>query len=162
MKRLVVIRHAKSSWANAMLDDFDRPLNDRGKKDAPLMAKKLKDKKIIPDLILTSPAKRAKSTAKRFAKVLELDAKKIKKEPKLYLASETAIQKMVRDMDDKLNTVFVVGHNPGLTHFVNYVSNLEIDNIPTTGVVVMDISSWKKLGKEKAKAIFFDYPSNQK
>lgn len=162
MKRLVIIRHAKSSWANAMLDDFDRPLNERGKKDAPLMAKKLKDRKVQPDLFITSPAKRAKSTAKRFAAIFEIDKKLIKKEPKLYLASESTILKLAKDIDEKYNVVFMFGHNPGLTHFVNYVSNLEIDNIPTTGVVVMEVSAWKKLGKEKARAIYFDYPSNVK
>ena len=162
LKRLVIIRHAKSSWANALLDDFDRPLNERGKKDAPLMAKKLKEKKVNPDIIITSPAKRALSTAKKFAKVFELEKKKIKKEPKLYHAAENIILKICKELDDKHEVVFIVGHNPGLTHFVNYASNLEIDNIPTTGVTIMEVSNWNKLGKEKAKAIYFDYPGNIK
>jgi|SRR5688572_4897435 len=162
MKRLVIIRHAKSSWANALLDDFDRPLNERGKADAPMMARQLLDKKLTPDQVITSPAKRAHATAKRFAKVFEISKKEIQKEPKLYHASENSILKICRDIPDELNCVFVVGHNPGLTYFVNYVSNLEIDNIPTAGVVVMEISDWKKLGKEKARAIFFDYPANVK
>ncbi len=162
MKRLVIIRHAKSSWANALLEDFDRPLNDRGKKDAPMMAKRLKEKKISPDLFITSPAKRANSTAKRFAKVFEFDKKNIKKEPKLYHASESMILKIAREFNDKLQVVFLFGHNPGLTNFVNYASNLEIDNIPTSGITVLEVSTWKKLGKEKAKAVYFDYPGNVK
>jgi phosphohistidine phosphatase len=162
VKRLVIIRHAKSSWANALVEDFDRPLNERGKKDAPLMAKRLKEKKVLPDLMITSPAKRALSTAKKFAKVFDVDKSSIKKEPKLYHASENILLKTAKDINEKLNTVFLVGHNPGLTEFVNITSNLEIDNIPTTGVVVLEISQWSKFGKEKAKAVYFDYPGNIK
>ncbi len=162
LKRLVIIRHAKSSWANALLDDFDRPLNERGKTDAPLMAKKLKEKKVVPELIITSPAKRANATAKRFAKVFDLNKKHIWKEPKLYLATETTLLKIAKQIDEKYNVVFMVGHNPGITNFVNYSSNLEIDNVPTCGVTVLEVSSWNKLGKEKAKAVYFDYPSNVK
>jgi phosphohistidine phosphatase len=162
VKRLVIIRHAKSSWANALLEDFDRPLNERGKKDAPLMAKKLKDKKVVPDILITSPAKRALSTCKKFAKVFDINKKNIWKEPKLYLASENTMLKIAKELDDKYEVVFMFGHNPGLTNFVNYCSNLEIDNIPTTGVTVLEISSWKKIGKEKAKAVYFDYPANLK
>lgn len=162
MKRLVIIRHSKSSWGNALLEDFDRPLNDRGKTDAPLMAKILKDKKINPDVWITSPAKRALSTAKKFAKVYGFDKKNIHKEPKLYHASESVIIKIAKELDENYNVAFLFGHNPGLTNMVNYASNLEIDNIPTTGIVILEISSWKKLGKEKAKAIYFDYPGNQK
>jgi phosphohistidine phosphatase len=162
VKRLVIIRHAKSSWGNALLEDFDRPLNERGKKDAPLMAKRFKEKKILPDLMITSPAKRANSTCKKFAKIFEVDKKNIWKEPKLYHASENVILKLTKEIDEQNNVVFIFGHNPGLTNFVNYASNLEIDNIPTTGIVVLEVSNWKKLGKEKAKAVYFDYPSNIK
>jgi phosphohistidine phosphatase len=162
VKRLVIIRHAKSSWSNALIEDFDRPLNERGKKDAPLMAKRLKEKKIIPDLLITSPAKRANSTCKKFAKVFNVDKKKIRKDPKLYHASESVILKIAKELDEKFNVVFIVGHNPGLTEFVNIASNLEIDNIPTAGVTVLEISSWKKFGKEKSKAVYFDYPANEK
>lgn len=162
MKRLVIIRHAKSSWGNALLEDFDRPLNERGKKDAPLMAKRLKEKKVLPDVMITSPAKRANSTCKKFAKIFEVDKKNIWKEPKLYHASENVILKLAKEIDEKYNVVFIFGHNPGLTNFVNYTSNLEIDNIPTCGIAVLEVSNWKKLGKEKAKAVYFDYPSNIK
>ncbi len=162
VKRLVIIRHAKSSWSNALLEDFDRPLNERGKKDAPIMAKRLKEKKITPDLLITSPAKRAISTCKKFAKVFDIEKKLIHKEPKLYHASESTLLKIAKEIDDKYKVVFMFGHNPGLTEFVNIASNLEIDNIPTTGVTVLEISSWKKFGKEKSRAIYFDYPSNVK
>jgi phosphohistidine phosphatase len=162
VKKLVVIRHAKSSWSNALLEDFDRPLNERGKKDAPLMAKRLKEKKVVPDLLVTSPAKRANSTCKKFAKVFDIDKKKIVKNPKLYHASDNIILKTVKDFDEKHNVIFIFGHNPGFTDFVNIASNLEIDNIPTCGVTVLEISSWKKFGKEKSKAVYFDYPANVK
>lgn len=160
MKHLVIIRHSKSSWANALLDDFDRPLNARGKKDAPMMAQRLGEKKMNPDLLITSPAKRAYSTSKKFAEFFDVEKNKIIKEPKLYHASEKMLLKISHDLDDTYNVVFLFGHNPGLTNFVNDSSNLEIDNIPTTGVVMLEISSWKKFGKERAKAIYFDYPGN--
>ena len=161
MKHLVIIRHAKSSWGNALLEDFDRPLNDRGKRDAPIMAKRLLEKKLSPDLLITSPAKRAVATCNEFAEVFDVEKNKIKKEPQLYHASESTILKIVNNLDDTYNVVFLFGHNPGLTDFVNDISNLVIGNIPTTGIVVLEISSWKKLGKEKAKAICFDYPGNE-
>lgn len=160
MKTLIIVRHAKSSWGNSGLDDFDRPLNERGKKDAPEMAKRLKKTGILPDLWLSSPAKRAISTARKFAKEFNTDPKQIEKVKKLYHAYEFQIQEIVQAIPKKTNVAILFGHNPGLTFFVNEISNLRTDNIPTCGVVILEISSWDKIGKEDAKLVHFDYPKN--
>jgi phosphohistidine phosphatase len=165
MKTLFVVRHAKSSWDNADQSDFDRPLNERGKRDAPRMGKRLKEKEIHPDLILSSPAKRALSTSKKIAAILKFDKDKIKKYEKLYHADEDGILSVLRNQKDKHETVMIFGHNPGLTDFVNALMNdsQDIENIPTCGIVAfkLDISSWKDLTWGKGKFLFFDYPKSK-
>jgi phosphohistidine phosphatase len=165
MKTLYIVRHAKSSWANPSQDDFDRPLNDRGKRDAPDMAKRLKEKKIKADVILSSPARRALSTAKRFAGELNFPKDKIKTKEKLYHAHEDTILEAIKGIKDKHNVAIVVGHNPGLTDFVNSFQKEEfdIDNLPTCAVVAFEIAidSWKDAAWGKGKIVFFDYPKNK-
>ncbi len=112
MKRLYLIRHAKSSWDDPSLDDFDRPLSKRGKHDAPLMGKLLKQKNIIPDLILSSPAKRAKKTAKKIAK--ELGKANIVYLDELYDASSQDLLADIKKISDTYTTVFLIAHNPRL------------------------------------------------
>jgi phosphohistidine phosphatase len=166
MKTLYIVRHAKSSWANPSQDDFERPLNDRGKNDAPRMGKRLKEKEVHPDLIVSSSAKRAYSTAKRIAKVLNYPKEKIKALKSLYHADEESMLAVIQDIKDKHNVVMLFGHNPGLTEFVNSFQNIEldIDNIPTCGVIAfqLNIDSWKDASWGKGKMLFFDYPKNQK
>ena len=162
MKTLYVIRHAKSSWADPGANDFERRLNDRGKRDAPQMAKRLKEKDIHPDLLLSSPAKRAISTATRFAEVLKYSKDKIKSVSALYHADEDAILSVIQDVKKKHEIIMIFGHNPGLTDFVNAISSVEIniDNIPTCGVVALSlpVNSWKDVKLKSAKLLFFDYP----
>lgn len=165
MKTLYIIRHAKSSWEDPDKDDFDRPLNDRGKRDAPRMGKRLKEKGITPDLMLTSPAKRAFSTARRIGKVLKYSKDNIKMDKKLYHADEETILSVVRDLKDRHEVVMVFGHNPGLTDFINsfQTGELDIDNLPTCGIVAfeLDIRSWKDAAWGKGKISFFDYPKSR-
>ena len=162
MKTLYIIRHAKSSWADANQPDFERGLNERGKKDAPRMGKRLKEKSIHPDLILCSSAKRAYSTAKRIAKILNYPKEKIKEDRTLYHAGEDTILSVIQELKDKHQTVLLFGHNPGLTDFVNTLMNEEgnIDNIPTCGVVAfkLQVDSWKDVCWGCGKMMFFDYP----
>ncbi len=164
MKTLYVVRHAKSSWSEPDQSDFERPLNERGKRDAPRMAKRLKEKEIHPDLMLSSPAKRALSTCKRMAKILKYPKEAIKTEQKLYHASDESILSIVQDLKDKYDCVLMVGHNPGLTDFVNsFLSEeLDIDNIPTCGVVVfrVEIDSWSQTTWGIGKMLFLDYPKS--
>jgi phosphohistidine phosphatase len=163
MKTLYVVRHAKSSWDDSSLADFDRPLNERGKADAPRMGKRLKEKEIAPDFLLSSPAKRAHSTAKRIAEALNFPKDNIKTDRKLYHADADEILDVVRGIPDKHNSVFIFGHNPGLTDFVNTMIHDRkefIDNVPTCGIVAFNIpvDSWKKMEFGKGDFLFFDYP----
>jgi phosphohistidine phosphatase len=164
MKLLYVIRHAKSSWDDIDLNDFDRPLNERGKRDAPRMAKRLKEKEIVPDLMLSSPAKRALSTAKRMAAALDYPKEKIKTDKTLYHADEETIYSVIHGVKNKHDVLFVFGHNPGLTDFVNSMSNESpIDNVPTCGVVAfsIEINDWAALKPGSARFLFFDFPKSK-
>ena len=165
MKTLFIIRHAKSSWDASNVDDFDRPLNERGKTDAPRMGKRFKEKDIHPDLMVSSPAKRALSTAKKIAKVLKYPKDNIKADRRLYHADEETILTVVRELKDNRNVVMVFGHNPGLTEFVNSLmdGSQDIDNIPTCGVVAFQFSieRWTDVDWGKGKMLFFDYPKSK-
>ncbi|WP_276365924.1 histidine phosphatase family protein [Chryseolinea sp. H1M3-3] len=162
MKTLYVVRHAKSSWEDPNQPDFERGLNKRGKRDVPRMAKRLKEKNFHPDLILTSPAKRAFSTAKKMAEILLFPKEKIKTDRILYHADEETILSVVQTINDKHDTILVLGHNPGLTEFVNALaeSDVFIDNVPTCGVVAfsMPVDSWKEVNWKSGKLLFYDYP----
>jgi phosphohistidine phosphatase len=162
MKTLYMIRHAKSSWADPAANDFDRVLNDRGKRDAPKMGKRLKEKEIYPDIMLSSPAKRALSTAKRMAEALKFRKEKIKTDSNLYHADDDTILDVIRGINDKHDVAMIFGHNPGLTDFVNAIAEVEvnIDNVPTCGVVAftLDVESWKNVGFKCGRLLFFDYP----
>jgi phosphohistidine phosphatase len=166
MKTVYLIRHAKSSWEEEGLSDFDRPLNERGKIDAPRMGKRLKEKDLSPDLLLTSPAKRAFSTAKRIADALGFPKEKIKTDRSLYHADEDEILNVIRALNDKNDCVVLFGHNPGLTDFVNTMNhdrNHFIDNIPTCGVVAFrfEIISWKQIDFGKGELLFYDFPKSK-
>ncbi len=162
MKKLYLIRHAKSSWKDITLDDFDRPLNKRGKTDAPFMAQKLKDKNIYPDIIISSPAKRAKSTAKAFKKIFDTK-KQIIFDPSIYHALLDEMEEIIENMDNKYDTVFMVAHNPTINEFVEAHINM-YENIPTCGIVGISFESkkWKDALCSNKKLLLFDYPKSQK
>ena len=164
MKILYIVRHAKSSWDDPLLDDFSRPLNDRGKRDAPKMAKRLKEKKVVLDLMLTSPARRALGTCKRMAEVLNYQEDKIKTERGLYHADMDQLLEVVRSIKDKHNRVMIFGHNPGLTGFVNEIGKQNFDNLPTCAVAAfeLEIDSWQEIAFGKGRLKFYDYPKKQK
>jgi phosphohistidine phosphatase len=162
MKTLIVVRHAKSSWAEPGTDDIDRPLNDRGKKDAPEMAKRLHKRDINIDLFLSSPALRARTTAQFFAGEYKAGKKEIALEKKLYNATAEDIYKVLATLDDKHGTVAVFGHNPGITDFVNTLSQVHIDDMPTCAVyaVTIDTNMWTSFKEAGKQFLFFDYPKN--
>lgn len=165
MRTLYIVRHAKSSWDASNVDDFERPLNERGKRDAPRMGKRFKEKEIHPDAMVSSPAKRAFSTAKKIAKVLKYSKDHIKTDRRLYHADEETILTVVRELKEKCKVAMIFGHNPGLTEFVNSLMDGEqdIDNIPTCGVVAfqLNIESWADADWGKGKMLFFDYPKSK-
>jgi phosphohistidine phosphatase len=160
MKTLILVRHAKSDWGNPGLDDIDRPLNERGKRDAPAMAHRLLDKKIKIDAFISSPAKRAARTAKIFAEELGAKKKDIIFKKDLYLASPSAFYEVIADADDEFDTIAVFSHNEGITEFANQLTDARVDNIPTCGVfaVKVDSKSWKSFKEAKKEFWFFDYP----
>jgi phosphohistidine phosphatase len=163
VKTLYIIRHAKSSWVDVGLRDFDRPLSERGEKDAPRMGKRLKERAVVPDLLLSSPAKRAIKTGKFIAKALDYPKEKIVQDKRLYHADADAILAILSTMNDAHDTVLLFGHNPGLTEFANMLLNQTIMNIPTTGVVAgrLSIVSWKNVKPGCGKMIFFDFPKSK-
>lgn len=164
MKTLYIIRHAKSDWSNPFLRDYERPLNKRGKKNAPFMGEVLAQNHVLPDLILSSGAVRAKTTARIIAEKVGYDTEKIVYEESLYLADETAIERLLKKIPSSKKSVFIVGHNPGLTLFAEYISGHEIGNIPTCGIVTVRLkqNEWKNLGRESAEFVSFDYPKKYK
>jgi phosphohistidine phosphatase len=161
MKKLILLRHAKSSWKDTSLDDFDRPLNRRGKKGAPIMADKLSMRKIKIDLIISSPAKRTTETAKIFANILGYQSEIIFND-KLYEASYNEILEVINLIDDKYQNVLLVCHNPGITDLANYISNYFIENISTSGIVGLSTNnSWKNINENGSTLLFYDYPKKK-
>lgn len=165
MKMLYMIRHAKSSWEDPYQEDFDRPLNKRGKQDAPRMGKRLKEREIHADLMLSSPAERALSTCKIMAEVIGYKQDKISTDRKLYHANDDQILSVIHKLNDKHEQVMIFAHNPGLTDFVNRLGGepVAIDNFPTCGVVAfkLPVESWKEVEWEKGEMEFYDYPKTQ-
>ena len=160
MKSVLIIRHAKSSWDNVLQKDFDRPLNDRGQKDAPSMAKRLLDKKITIDGFISSPALRAYTTAIYFATIYGKKKKEVVTFPQLYEATAPVFYNIVSQTTDALNTIAIFSHNPGITDFVNSLTNTRIDDMPTCGIfaVQADIEHWKDFDSANKTFWFFDYP----
>ncbi len=167
MKKLYLIRHAKSSWDNLAIDDFQRPLNGRGIKDAPRMGKRLKERSLTADLVLSSPAKRALDTCMIITKILGFSKEKINTDKRLYHASEEELLRIIRELKDHPNdeeeTILLFGHNPGLTNFANQLLNERIQNIPTTGIVAasLSIKKWQEVDWGCGKLLFFDFPKSK-
>jgi phosphohistidine phosphatase len=160
MKTLTIVRHAKSSWKYPELADFDRPLNKRGKNDAPITGSRLKGYKVSPDLIITSPANRAITTAKIIAKEVGYPKKDVIADERIYMADTEDILAVLRQVNSSYKDVLIVGHNPTLTDLANDLSGEDIDNIPTCGVarIELDIKSWNDLAPQKGALVLFDYP----
>ena len=164
MKTLYVIRHGKSSWDYPQLADIDRPLKKRGKNDARLMGKLLKEKRLLPDVIISSPAIRAYKAAEIMAEELNYNKVDIQIEKALYFNGIQEIFNTIHKIDDRNNSAFIYGHNPDFTSFANIFTDQRIDNVPTCGIscVQFDTDSWKKAQRENGSLLFFDYPSRHK
>lgn len=163
MKVLCLVRHAKSSWDNPTLDDTKRLLNKRGERDAPRMANRLKEKNIAFDLILCSPSQRTLQTLLRMNELLKFPTTSIRTEDSLYHASASTVLKIAQQLPDKLDSVMLIGHNPGLTDFVNELMNQSIDNLPTCSVVIctLRIKSWSEIAWGEGELIYYDYPKKE-
>lgn len=160
MKTLTLVRHAKSSWKNNDLGDRERPLNARGKHDAPMMGQRIVAAGIRPSLIISSPAVRAWSTAKIIAREIGYPREFLQREKAVYLASLDSLLDVMVAQDAEFNNVLLVGHNPGLTQFANYLSPGITDNLPTAGVVAVefDQEDWNLYTQPETRLIAYDYP----
>lgn len=159
MKKLYLIRHAKSDWSDTSLNDFDRPLNKRGKNNAPLMGKILYERDVLPDLIISSPAKRAKTTAKLFAKEVDYKKENIKYIDTIYEASVNELINVIKECKDKVDTLFLFGHNPSLNMLAELLVGFE-ENIPTAAFIEIEIdsASWSDIEKAEKRLVSFEYP----
>ena len=160
MKRIYIVRHAKSSWGDLNLADIERPLNNRGKRDAPIMGSHCLSKGYIPNVLISSNAQRASDTAKIFCNALGMGKKKLSYDKSLYHAPEDTYLTVCYGLDDDIDSVMMFGHNPGITYLANSVSKDYIDNIPTCGVLVIDasIDKWSDLDFSNCKLKDFLYP----
>jgi phosphohistidine phosphatase len=163
MKRLTLVRHAKSDWSLPGQNDWDRPLNKRGQRDAPEMARRLRSRRLKPDLILSSPAVRALTTATVMARELKVPAAHVIQDERLYLASPADLIAVIRELGGESKHLMVFGHNPGLNECANQLSAGDhIDNLPTCGVFTaqFDIRSWADLDWNSGRDVEFDYPKH--
>ncbi|RSK38524.1 SixA phosphatase family protein [Mangrovimonas spongiae] len=156
MKNLIIVRHGKSSWKYDV-DDFYRPLKQRGENDAQIIAQELEKRGYSPDLVLSSDAVRAKTTAKIFSSVLNFD---FKLNHSLYDFSGRQVLEVVHSCDNSIGTLMVFGHNYGLTSIINTLGNKYIDNLPTSGLVVMsfETDNWKSI--QNGHTVLTLFPKN--
>jgi|GEM_PF-165579 len=165
-KTLYLIRHAKSSHKDEKLADIERPLNSRGKSDAVLMGTKLLE--YIPngiDAMVISPSKRTKSTAKRIAKLFDLDKDKIEGDSALYRCPTRVLIAAVQDLDDQHDKVIMIGHNPSIIQTANYFQKDTIFmDVPTCGIIAIEFDgdSWKDFTHKSGTFRFFDYPKKHR
>jgi len=159
MKALFLIRHAKSSWGDTALPDKDRPLNDRGRRDAPKMGERLAKRDVKPDLLLSSPAMRALKTAEIIAKKLDYRRRDIVVDDRLYAVGADDLLDVIHKLGDRLERVMLFGHNPELTELAHRLSS-KITHMPTCAVAefAFDAKSWSKIGKVKPAKVALDYP----
>jgi phosphohistidine phosphatase len=160
MKRLYLSRHAKSSWDDAALTDFERPLNKRGHRDAPFIGKLLREQGHVPDIIISSPANRALTTARIFAEEMDYPFDDIIINEELYETGVSDYLQVIATIDDRHPSAMLVGHNPTLTSLAGFLSDARVDNIPTCGVVVIQFEndSWADIIKRNGACEGIEYP----
>jgi phosphohistidine phosphatase len=162
LKTVIIVRHAKSSWDDAALSDFERPLNERGKQDAPEMAGRLIKRNVSIDTFISSPARRARKTAAIFAKAYGLHKEDLVLKDELYHAPEKVFYEVISQLPETTKSPALFAHNPGLTDFVNMLTNTRIDNVPTCGIFAVSFSApWSEFRSAPKELLFFDYPRNQ-
>lgn len=160
MKTLYLVRHAKSSWSDTSLMDWQRPLNKRGKRDAPFMGKLIAEKGIRPNALVTSTAVRAYTTAEAFASAFGYDKESIVYDNDLYGASVMELMNIVNNLDDDWDVAMLFGHNMTYTDFANVYATPALDNVPTTGVVAIQfkVDLWEEVTRKNGQFLFFEYP----
>ena len=163
MKTLCLIRHAKTSWSHPSTPDIERPLEERGISDVAILSNYLSEQKLVPDLILASPALRTKHTAELLIQHLKLSEDILIFDEKIYNAAVENLLKVLQNLDDKINTVFLIGHNPGITMLANYLAEAHIPSLQTSGAFSVQINSdhWHELTTAEAKFIFEYHPPHE-
>jgi phosphohistidine phosphatase len=161
-KELFLVRHAKSSWDDSTISDHDRPLNERGYRNAPEMGRRLSDRRVSPDALISSTALRARTTAEIMADSINYPKDQIVLDRALYHASATELQEYIGGFDDAHFSVMLFGHNPGMTSLVSHLFGLPIDNLPTCGVVHLQFSaeSWADGSRSMPSEGTIDFPKN--
>jgi phosphohistidine phosphatase len=163
MKQLLIVRHAKSDRNDPALRDFDRPLNERGQKNAVEMAKRLVKQDLIPKEIVSSPALRALATANLFADTFKTAPSKIKKVDSIYEASATTLLQVINNFNDDDDFIALFGHNPGVSEVAFLLTdNAGLDNLPTTGMALIEFpfEHWNMVSRGTGKLLLFDFPKN--
>lgn len=163
-KQLYIIRHAKSDWA-FRVSDFDRPLNDRGFLDAPKMAERIATPPLIPQFLISSPAKRALTTAQIFAEVFNYPNRQIATERSLYEASVEEILSVINELDDDYERIALFAHNPGISETASFLSRDEYVNLPTCGIVILhfeEINHWAEVSAGMGTITDYLYPKDGK
>ena len=160
MKTIILVRHAKSSWDDPEWDDFERPLNKRGKMDAPFMAELISSKLEQPDIFLSSPAQRALTTALEYAKAFGINENSISLDKKIYELGKRYILDKIKNLDEDFDSVILFGHNPDITSLSTYFSGEFFDNVPTCGTLCVDIdvASWKEIEDRNGSIRFYEIP----
>ncbi|KAA5549183.1 SixA phosphatase family protein [Adhaeribacter rhizoryzae] len=164
MKTLYLMRHAKSSWDFPELSDHDRPLNNRGRKDAPLMGRELASREVTVDLIVASSAVRALTTATLVARELEYDTEKIAVEEEIFQASKQDLLSIIKNIPNQFDKVLLVGHNYTISELANLLSPEMVPTMPTAAVVCLNFNcdTWAEIAKQNAAFAFYEYPKNLK
>ncbi len=160
VKELIIVRHAKSSWKDATVDDHERPLNKRGKRDAPEMGARLKRRGCEPDLIVSSSAVRALETARTVAGEIGFPRGGIMVDERLYGAGVTELLHVINGVDDSVDSLMLCAHNPGLTDLANHLGPREIFNMPTCSVLHLgfEVDTWSAVGHVRGDEMLYDYP----
>ncbi|HEY1076243.1 MAG TPA: histidine phosphatase family protein [Fontimonas sp.] len=164
MRLLTLVRHAKSSWDQPGQRDFDRPLNERGERDAPRMAAHVRRMAGTPDAIVSSPALRALTTARVFAEAMDLPAARIVEQPRIYEASAATLLELVRQFDDGLRHIMMFGHNPGFSELAHALAPVSFEDLSTCAAVQIgfDVARWAEIQQGRGAQHFYAYPKQFK
>ena len=162
MKRLIIVRHSKSSWKDLSLTDFRRPLNNRGKSDGPIMSRYLSSKINKIDFLHSSSSVRTFETSKFF--ISKIEFKNIKYDDNLYHCSAQSIIGLIKNYPDQYKTVMIIAHNPGLTNLINMITHITLDNLPTTGIANIDFDCdyWNNISIENSNLVDLKFPKQLK
>ena len=159
-RKLYLVRHAKSSWKDASLGDHDRPLNKRGRRASPEMGRRMAAQGHRPDLIISSTAKRALTTARNIARELDFSESDIVADERLYFSGSSGMLRTLTGVDDNYRDVMMVGHNPTMTYLLNTLAGSDVYNMPTCAIAIIafDMTSWSDITDTTGTLLGYDYP----